>query len=87
MLLLRTIIVQLWFQGGMYTQSEILNFDSSEQQEEYQVLAEWDKESSEGDSTGTGANTETLYSQTMTSLYPHHQPTNTHPSRSLKYNC
>ena len=43
----------------MYTQSETLNFESLQLQEEYQILAEWDKESSECDSTSTGANTET----------------------------
>ena len=76
----------MWFQSGMYTQSEILNFDSSQQQE-YQVLAEWDKESSEGDSASTGANTETSYSQAKSSPHSLLQTTVTQPGRSSEQNC
>ena len=79
------IIVQLWFQSGVYTQSETLNFDSSQQ--EYQVLAEWDKESSEGDSTSTGANTETSHSQAKTSPHSLLQTTIAQPGRSSKQSC
>lgn len=68
----------------MYTQSETLNFKSL--QEEYQILAEWDKEGSEGDSTSTGANTETSHSRATKSSCPPLQTTITQPGRSLKQN-
>ena len=71
----------------MYTQSETLNFESLQLQEEYQILAEWDKESSECDSTSAGANTETSHSRATKSPRPRLQTTITQPGRSLKQNC